>query len=94
MILANAGLEFEVALPEIDERAAERPLVEAGASAVVVALTLAMAKAVVVSEQRPQDLVIGADQTLELGNERLDKPAVLEAARIQLLQLSVRRHNI
>jgi septum formation protein len=59
-----------------------------------VALALAMTKAVSVSERRPGDLVIGADQVLDLDGERLTKPEDMEAARRQLLSLSGRTHHL
>lgn len=93
-ILANAGLSFEVAPARIDERAAEEPLVEAGAAPDDIASALAMVKAANVSEARPGDLVIGADQVLEVDGERLTKPADMEAARRQLLKLSGRTHQL
>jgi septum formation protein len=93
-LLENAGVAFEVIPAEIDERAAEAPLVSAGASPEDIALALAMAKAVTVSEQHADALVIGADQTLDLGGERLTKPPDMEAARRQLLSLSGRTHQL
>jgi septum formation protein len=94
LLLANAGLEFEVVPADIDERAAEAPLREAGAPPEDLALALAMTKAVSVSERRPGDLVIGADQILDLDGERLTKPEDMEAARRQLLGLSGRTHQL
>jgi septum formation protein len=93
-LLANAGLDFEVVPADIDERAAEAPLREAGAAPEDLALALAMTKAVSVSERRPGDLVIGADQVLDLDGERLTKPENMEAARRQLLSLSGRTHQL
>ena len=93
-LLANAGLSFEVVPAAIDERAAEQPLVEAGASPEDVAAALAMAKAVRVSEDEPDALVIGADQVLDLDGERFSKPDDMEAARRQLLRLSGRTHEL
>ena len=46
------------------------------------------------SEAHPGDLVIGADQMLELDGERLTKPADMEAARRQLLKLSGKTHTL
>jgi septum formation protein len=93
-VLANAGLVFEVAPAEIDERAAEAPLLAAGVEPADLALALASVKASVVSEARPQDITIGADQVLALEGERLTKPADMEAARRQLLKLSGRTHQL
>jgi septum formation protein len=93
-LLANAGVAFEVAPAAIDERAAEQPLLETGATPEDIAVALAMAKAVSVSGLRPQDLVIGADQVLDVGDERLTKPKDMDAARRQLLSLSGRTHAL
>jgi septum formation protein len=93
-LLANAGVAFEVAPAAIDERAAEQPLLKAGATPDDIAVALAMAKAAAVSDPRPGDLVIGADQVLELEGERLTKPQDMESARRQLLQLSGRTHEL
>jgi septum formation protein len=93
-LLANAGVEFEVVPASVDERAAERPLLDAGATPADLAAALAMAKAAVVSEARPEAWVIGADQVLELNGERLTKPEDMEAARRQLLRLSGRTHQL
>ena len=57
------------------------------ASADAVATTLAECKATAVSEQRPDDLVIGADQILTCGDEWFDKPADGADARRHLLAL-------
>jgi len=92
LLLENAGLSFEVVQPGLDERTAEQPLLDAGAAVEDIALTLAMAKAAMVSEAHPGDLVIGADQMLELDGERLTKPVDMEAARRQLLKLSGKVH--
>jgi septum formation protein len=93
-LMRNAGLAFEVVPSTIDEREAERPLVAAGAPPSDIAALLAVVKAVAVSEARPDALVIGADQVLEIDGERLTKPADMEAARRQLLSLSGRTHQL
>jgi septum formation protein len=91
-ILQNAGLSFEVVPAEIDERAAEEPLLKAGATPDDIATALAMVKAESVSAARSDALVIGADQVLEVNGEQLSKPADMEAARHQLLRLSGKTH--
>ena len=93
-ILKNAGLTAESLPANIDERAAEQPLLQSGAGANDIAQALAMIKASHVSQQRPADLVIGADQTLEIEGERLTKPADMAAARRQLLKLSGKPHRL
>lgn len=93
-MLTQAGLIFERRLPDVDERAAESSLEETGVGADDVALILAELKAIEVSIRHPGAYVIGADQTLALGDERLHKPADMEAARRQILSLSARSHQL
>jgi septum formation protein len=93
-LLANAGLRFDVVPAEIDERAAEEPLADAGMSAEDIALVLAETKAMTVSEENPGAVVIGADQTLEFESKRLSKPATMEEARRQLLALAGATHTL
>ena len=93
-LLSNAGLSFETIAPQVDERALEAPLNKSGASSEDVALILAEAKAVNVSEMHPDAIVIGCDQTLSLGDEVLHKPANMEAARRRLLALSGKTHEL
>jgi septum formation protein len=93
-LLENAGLEFEVMPAELDERAAETPLLQAGAAVEDIALALAIAKATMVSEAHAGALVIGGDQMLDLDGERLTKQADMEEARHQLLKLSGKTHTL
>lgn len=91
-LLTNAGIAFEAVPAMLDERAAEEPLLQSGATPDDVAAALAMAKASEVSKAHAVDLVIGADQVLDLDGERLTKPDDMEAARRQLLKLSGKTH--
>lgn len=93
-LLENAGIDFAVVRPEIDERAVEAPLKSSGATPEEVAQVLAEAKAMNVSERNPEALVIGSDQTLSLGDEVLHKAEDMEAARRRLLALSGRTHQL
>ncbi|MCB1383050.1 MAG: Maf-like protein [Notoacmeibacter sp.] len=93
-LMENAGLDFLAIPAEIDERAVEQPLVDAGASPEDIALVLAEAKATEVSERRPGALVIGSDQTLSLDDEVLHKVANMEGARRRLMELSGRTHHL
>ncbi|ADZ68509.1 Maf-like protein [Polymorphum gilvum] len=93
-LLENAGLTVAVDPARIDERAVEAPLLAAGVAPEDIARVLAEAKAQEVSARRPDDLVIGADQVLGLGDERFTKPADMAAARRQLLTLSGRTHEL
>lgn len=93
-MLHDAGLTFEAVAPGIDERAAEAPLKNSGATPQEVAEILAEAKAAAVDEKYPDALVIGCDQTLSLDDEVLHKPANMEEARRRLLALSGKTHQL
>jgi septum formation protein len=94
MLLENAGLEFQIEKPDIDERTVEAALAGSGATPEDVAAVLAEAKAVAVSERYPEAIVIGSDQTLSLGDELFHKPVDMEAARRQLLRLAGKTHQL
>jgi septum formation protein len=93
-ILRNAGLLFDAVPAAVDERAIEDRLLAGGATPGDIALALAEAKAVAVAAPRPGSIVIGADQTLEAGDERWHKPASRTAARDQLRALAGRTHHL
>lgn len=93
-MLEDAGLEIEVEKPQIDERAVEAAVANSGVGPEDLALILAEAKTLEVSQDRPGALVIGTDQTLSLGDEVLHKPRDMEEARRRLLALSGRTHQL
>lgn len=93
-MLANAGLDFEIARPEIDERIIEEGVEDSGLSPAEIATVLAEAKAVDVSERHPGRLVIGCDQILSLDDQVLHKVEDMEAARRRLLALSGKTHEL
>jgi septum formation protein len=91
-ILQAAGIPHEVAPADIDER-----LIEQCAGTCDVALIaelLAREKALVVSARWPGAFVLGADQTLALGERRFSKPTDRVSAREQLLLLRNRTHEL
>lgn len=91
-MIEAAGIPVEVAAADIDERAVEA---SAGVSdATQTAIMLAQAKARAVGSQRPGRIVVGADQTLALGQQRFDKPPDRAAAREQLRALAGRSHEL
>jgi septum formation protein len=91
-MIEAAGIPVEVAAADIDERAVEA---SAGASdATQTAIILAQAKARAAGAQRPGRIVVGADQTLALGQQRFDKPPDRAAARGQLRALAGRSHEL
>jgi len=93
-LLVNAGIAVETVPATVDERALETPLKGSGVSPQDVALVLAEAKAVDVSEKKPGVLVLGCDQTLSLGDEVFHKPTDMEGARRHLLALSGKTHQL
>ena len=93
-LLVNAGIAVDAVPASVDERALEAPLQGSGVSPEDVALVLAEAKAVDVSEKKPGALVLGCDQTLSLGDEVFHKPTDMEGARRHLLALSGKTHQL
>jgi len=91
-LLEAAGIPVEVRPASLDERAVEAMAPRDDPSAV--AALLARAKALRVAKDLPGRLVVGADQTLALGNRRFDKPADRAAARAQLQALAGRTHEL
>jgi septum formation protein len=91
-ILEAAGIPVEVCPADIDERSLENAAAP-GAPALVAKL-LAREKAKAVAARMPGRLVLGADQTLALGERRFDKPADRAAARHQLRLLAGNTHEL
>jgi septum formation protein len=91
-ILAAAGLRFEIRPAPINERAVESQAGSPGPAAA--AMFLARAKAQAVSASMPGRVVLGADQTLALGNERFSKPKDRAGATTQLRKLRGRSHEL
>ncbi len=89
-LLTRAGLTFEALRPDVDEALLKRDA--KGLSPGDLALSLAEAKAVSVSNRLPDALVIGADQVLNLEGRAFDKPETTAAARRQLADLRGKRH--
>jgi septum formation protein len=92
MLLANAGLPFEAVTAAIDERAIQQQsgLLEPGK----IAALLAKEKALFVSAKMPDRYVIGADQTLALGQRLFSKPAGRAPAAEQLRALAGNTHEL
>ncbi|RAI44067.1 Maf family protein [Rhodoplanes roseus] len=91
-MLADAGLPIEPTEADIDERAVESR--GGPVSPEQAALVLAREKARVAAARWPGHYVLGADQTLALGEKRFNKPENRAAAREQLKALSGRTHAL
>ncbi|WP_425458873.1 Maf-like protein [Ahrensia kielensis] len=94
MLFENAGLTFETAAPDVDERAIEETLEGSDATASDIAEILAESKARNIAERNPAKLVIGGDQTLSLEGSQFHKPKDMEEARQHLLAMSGKVHQL
>lgn len=95
-LLRRAGIDIRVDPAGLDESAmiaamrdTDDPLPPEDVAAV-----LADAKAETVSARNPDTLVAAADQTLALGDRLFQKPADIDQARRQLLDLAGRTHAL
>ena len=92
MLLTNAGLDFASVTADIDERGIQ------AASKLLnpreISLLLAREKAAAVSAHHAGSYVIGADQTLALGDRLFNKPADRAQATAQLRDLAGRSHEL
>jgi nucleoside triphosphate pyrophosphatase len=91
-ILRDAGIPVAVEPADIDERGIEQRSAKQGAGEL--AALLAREKARTVATRRPGRLVLGADQTLALGEQRFSKPADRAGARRQLAALRGQTHEL
>ena len=91
-LLANAGIEFVAVAAGIDERAVQQAS-SLSAPGDIAAL-LAREKALSVSMRRPNNFVIGADQTLALGTRLFTKPDSRAQAAEQLRMLAGHSHEL
>jgi len=91
-LLTAAGIPHVVEPADIDERTIE--LQAATGNSGEVAELLAREKALAISGRRPGSYVLGADQTLALGERRFTKPANAVLARKQLACLRGRTHEL
>ncbi|MDN3277048.1 Maf family nucleotide pyrophosphatase [Frankia sp. RB7] len=92
ILLANAGLEFKAIKADIDERGIQADSKLSNPREI--ALLLAREKAKAVSAHHPGSHVIGADQTLALGDRLFNKPAGRTQALAQLRDLAGSTHEL
>jgi septum formation protein len=88
--LLHSGIPFESIPADVDERAIQSRLEAADAD--TIALTLARAKALAISEKGR--LVLGADQTASCEGRIFGKPADMRDAEALLRFLSGKRHRL
>jgi septum formation protein len=87
-LLTQAGLRFDVHPAHLDETR------RAGEHATDYVQRLALEKAQAVLALHPQATVLGADTTVALGEEILNKPGCVQEAERMLRRLSARTHQV
>lgn len=93
-VLTGAGVDFATANAGVDEDALKKTLLAENRGPAEVAEALAAAKALAVSARSPGDLVIGADQTLDLDGVLYDKAQDMAVARERLKMLRGKAHRL
>lgn len=88
MLLREAGIRFEVVVPDVTEAH------DASLSCEALTQANARLKSLAGLALRPDALVIGSDTLVYLENEPLGKPANLEEARATLRRLSGKTHQV
>ncbi len=92
-ILRDAGLDFDILRPNVDEDAIKKASKADGLDLEETVLRLAETKALAIDG--PTDTyVIGADQILEYDGEGFDKPRSMDEARERLLGLQGAAHSL
>lgn len=91
-MLKAAGVTFTVQAADLDEDALTRKLLSEGGDGHGVARALAEEKALAVSRQNRDDMVLGGDSVLALGDELISKSPDLAALREMLRHLSGKTH--
>ena len=91
-VLSGAAVPFRVIKSSVDEEAIKRanPMMEPAK----IAALLGAAKACDVSRDYPGALVLGADQTMELDGELLDKLPQRDLARDRLMSMRGKAHYL
>ena len=93
-LLRNAGLQFDVNVPRIDEDSVKDALLSDQASPRDIADTLAEMKARKIADKNPDAMVIGCDQVLAFDGQLLSKPKDQTHANDQLRAMRGQRHML
>ena len=91
-LLRQAGIPFDVQNSRVDEDAIKERFADSNIDEL--AIKLASAKAVAVSTERPDAVVIGADQILSCEGARFDKPRDMNEAWTNLKFFHGRTHRL
>lgn len=93
-LLRNAGLSFTVEPARIDEASLQNAYLADGISPRDIADALAENKARKISARRPDALVLGCDQVLDLDGRVLTKPGSPEEAVTQIRAMRGKTHKL
>lgn len=93
-LLENTGLSFEIHPSKIDEDAIKAIFKEDETDPADIAEILAESKALNISPEFPDALIIGSDQILTLGKEIFDKPKNREEIQASLFKLRGKTHTL
>jgi septum formation protein len=93
-LLRAAGVPFEIVPARVDEGAVKDSLLAEGAQPRAVADALAELKAVRISSGRPEDVILGADQVLEIDGDLVSKSEDVDEARSLLRRLRGHSHRL
>ncbi|MFT6677286.1 MAG: septum formation protein [Sulfitobacter sp.] len=94
ILLRQAGLDFEVIKPRVDEEMIKQALLSEQAKPRDIADALAEMKARKISEKHPDALVLGCDQVLDHHGVMMSKAQTPEMAMMQLQALRGDRHSL
>lgn len=92
-ILNDAGVDFDIIKPDVDEDVIKRSSQEKGLDLEATAALLADSKALAVDSPE-KAFVIGSDQIMEHDGVAYDKPKSLEEAAVRLKKLQGQRHTL
>ncbi|WP_286134726.1 Maf family protein [Neptunicoccus cionae] len=93
-MLRDAGVDFTVDVPRVDEESILLSLQAEGAKPGDIADTLAEYKSRRIADRHPDSLVIAADQVLTCNGRVYSKPKSVEEARDHLLSLRGQGHQL
>ncbi|MEO1135613.1 MAG: Maf family protein [Pseudomonadota bacterium] len=92
-ILRQAGIDFEVMKPSVDEDVIKRQGAKDDLSLEALAMRLAEAKCLNIAE-KTDAIVIGSDQIMEFKGRAYDKPGDMKEARARLLAIQGAPHTL
>lgn len=93
-LMRNAGLNFDITIPRVDEQSVKEALISEGALPPDIADALAEMKARKVAGNNLDAMVIGCDQVLSFDGTILSKPISPDNAREQLRAMRGQRHML